>query len=122
MAWPILAMAGAGLVKDRFMDAPREDRDRRLAAMTQLYSPWTGLRSEKIREADGPLGATIKGATAGLGFASQNAMLGSLGQKKAPSTPVVINTAPTDDMYDSSIFGGGYQSNNPYSLLRSGGR
>lgn len=63
----ILIGAGAGLLKSKLVDAPREERERELAAKTQLYSPWTGLKANPIQEAD-PLGSAMQGGIAGAQF------------------------------------------------------
>lgn len=55
---------GAGLGKSLFFDAPREESDRKLAASTQRYSPWTGLKANPIRESD-PLGSAMQFGTTG---------------------------------------------------------
>ncbi len=59
--------AGAGLLKSEFMDRPKEERQRVLAAETQRYSPWTGLKANKIEEAD-PMGSAMTFGAAGLGL------------------------------------------------------
>lgn len=69
---PITALAigaGAGLLKSELLDRPREQKQRTLAAETQRYSPWTGLKADPIHEAD-PLGSALT-------FGSQGAMLGA---------------------------------------------
>lgn len=59
MPWLALALgAGAGLVKSEAVDRPKEDRDRQLAAATQRFAPWTGLKAGPITEAD-PLGSAL---------------------------------------------------------------
>lgn len=66
MLWALpLAMGAAGLLKGQLIDKPRERRDRTLAAETQRYSPWTGLRANPVREAD-PFGSMLQGGMAGL--------------------------------------------------------
>jgi hypothetical protein len=65
-----LAMAGIGaalgLGKNLFFDAPKEKAQRRLAAETARFSPWTGLSSSSvpITPAD-PLGSVIQGGLTG---------------------------------------------------------
>jgi len=66
----IAILAGTGLLKSELVDRPREDRQRRLAAETQRYSPWTGLQAGHIQEAD-PFGSAIQGGLQGAAF-SQN--------------------------------------------------
>lgn len=43
---------GVGLGKGILYDQPREERERKLAAETQRFSPWTGLKAEKPKEAN----------------------------------------------------------------------
>lgn len=53
MPWTGLAIgAGLGLLKSETVDKDREERQRRLAAETQRYSPWTGLQAGPIQESD----------------------------------------------------------------------
>lgn len=66
--WPLLvAGLGAGLLKSELVDRPREDRQRKLAAETQRYSPWTGLRAGNIQEAD-PFGESLNMGMTGAAF------------------------------------------------------
>lgn len=88
MPFPIavpIAMAAAGLLKGLTVDAAKESRQRKLAAETSRYSPWTGLAPQQVQEAD-PLGSAMQFGSAGLGLgqgiqsaagneALQNAML-----------------------------------------------
>lgn len=63
MALGLAIGAGAGLLKSQLIDAPREARQRKLAAATQRYSPWTGLQAQPIMPAD-PFGNALQfGAT-----------------------------------------------------------
>jgi hypothetical protein len=60
---PLTIGALLGLGKSLIFDAPKEKRQRELAAKTQELSPWTGLKSSPIEEAD-PFGSALKyGAT-----------------------------------------------------------
>lgn len=54
----LLIGAGGGLLKSVTVDKAREDRQRKLAAATQRYSPWTQLQAQPIQEAD-PFGSTL---------------------------------------------------------------
>jgi len=60
-----LILAGLGLAKSVTTDKWKEDRQRELAANTQRYSPWTGLRANPIEEAD-PFGSTMQGGVQGI--------------------------------------------------------
>lgn len=56
MPFPImLALAGAQM----FSQAQKEKRDKKLAAATQAYSPWTGMKANPIEYAD-PIGTGMK--------------------------------------------------------------
>lgn len=57
-------LAGAGLAKGLFADAPRANRQRKLAAETTRYSPWTGLQAQQVQEAD-PFGSALQGLATG---------------------------------------------------------
>lgn len=73
--WGALGIgAGLGLLKSLAIDAPKEARQRKVAAATQRYSPWTGLQAQPVQEAD-PFGSALQfGATgAMLGQGIQNA-------------------------------------------------
>ena len=68
------AMAAAGALKGELIDKPKANKQRELAASTQQYSPWTGLKANPVQEAD-TLGNMISGAGAGaqMGMAMQGA-------------------------------------------------
>ena len=75
MALTGLAIAAAiGLAKSEFVDKPKEQRQRKLAAETQRLSPWTGLQAGQIQEAD-PVGTAMQ-------FGATGAQIGS-GYKKS---------------------------------------
>lgn len=57
-------MGGAGLLKSELIDRPREQEQRRQAAITARWSPWTGMAPGAIQSAD-PFGAVLQGATTG---------------------------------------------------------
>lgn len=59
----MLIGSAVGLGKSALIDKPKEDSERKLAAETQRYSPWTGLKANAITKAD-PFGSALKyGAT-----------------------------------------------------------
>lgn len=59
MSWIAAAIgAGVGLTKAIAIDKPKENRQRKLAAETIRYSPWTHMQAGPIQEAD-PLGSTL---------------------------------------------------------------
>ena len=63
-------MAGLGLAKSELVDRPREERQRRQAAITARWSPWTGMAPGGIQEAD-PLGSAMEAGLTGA-MLSQN--------------------------------------------------
>lgn len=82
--WPIIAMSAAGLGLG-LLDKRRQHEEEDAQLAKQKYSPWTGLQAREVKRAD-PLGGAVKGGMAGLGFMSQNGMLGGMGQTVAPGT------------------------------------
>lgn len=71
MSWAAVAIGGGSmLLKSELIDAPKAERQRKLAAETQRYSPWTGLKANPVQEAD-PFGSTLQGAAAGASAGSQ---------------------------------------------------
>ena len=87
MFWlPMLAGAGLGLAKSAFIDKPQADKQRKLAAATAAYSPWTGMTPQMPKDVDylGPaLQAGMTGAMLGQSMQSaENAtQLGKLQQQ-----------------------------------------
>lgn len=66
----IAAAAGALLGAEKNKEAKdREDKDRMLAAQTQLYSPWTHLQAGPISHANSFVGDVGQGALQGVGMA-----------------------------------------------------
>lgn len=124
-------LGGVGLAKSAFIDTPKENRDRELAAETQRYSPWTGLKAGEIREAD-PLGSTLQGGVSGY-MLGQNMEKQKLQNKwlQADINRMNLGLTPSAkvgfDMNDSNFFGAdsyaGARSNapspagNPWSLF-----
>lgn len=66
----IALLAGAGLAKSELVDRPREQEQRRQAAITARWSPWTGMSPNAIQNAD-PFGSAIQGGLTGA-MLSQN--------------------------------------------------
>lgn len=64
-------LGGVGLLKSEFIDRPREDRQRKMAAVTARWSPWTGMSPNQIQEAD-PFGTAIQGGLAGAMIGQAN--------------------------------------------------
>jgi len=67
-------MAGLGLAKSELVDRPREQEQRRQAAITARWSPWTGMAPNAIQTAD-PFGSAIQGGLTGA-MLSQNQQAG----------------------------------------------
>lgn len=63
--WAMMALAGAA--KAATIDKDKEKRDRTLAANTQRYAPWTGLRADPVQEAD-PFGKALSYGVTGAGL------------------------------------------------------
>lgn len=80
--------AAAGLAKDQLVDKPADARKRKLAAETQRYSPWTGLKADPVNDSNtlgtmmtagatgAQIGAGVKANEANVKF--QNAMTNRL--------------------------------------------
>lgn len=77
----MLIGSGIGLAKSKFIDGPKEEKDRELAARTQELSPWTGLKANTVKAAD-PFGSALKYGATGLEMGRQanydKAMMGAL--------------------------------------------
>lgn len=66
---------GIGAGKSAFIDAPRERRQRELAAVKWRTSPWTGVVPGDVAETDyfgNSLGGALQGASLGQGINAQN--------------------------------------------------
>lgn len=72
---PMTIGALAGLGKSFLIDAPKADRDRKLAATTAALSPWTGMQPTMPQEAN-PFGSALQGGMAGAMFQQANPGLG----------------------------------------------
>lgn len=68
-----LLMGGAGLAKGELIDKPREQRQRKMEAEIQRWSPWTGMGAKPVQQAD-PFASAMQGGMSGamLGGALQN--------------------------------------------------
>lgn len=82
MPLPLLALAGGGaglgLIKSLTLDRAREDRQRKLAAETARYSPWTKMTPGAIEEAD-PFGSAMQGGFSGAALGQNIAQMGGGG-------------------------------------------
>ena len=79
MAWVAVGTTAAGLLAGKMKNDRAkavESSDRKLAAETQRYSPWTGMTAGPIRNAGSGWGDMLGGATQGYSFGAgiQNGM------------------------------------------------
>lgn len=95
----LLAIGSAlGLAKSEFSDRPKAERQRKLAATTAKWSPWTGMQPVMPQEPD-PLGSAVKygltGAVLGqaLGGGTEEAADGEFTDATAQD---VSNYTPTE--------------------------
>ncbi len=115
MTWVIAgttaAMLAAGAAKSAAVDAPRADRQRKLAAETQRYSPWTGMSAEPVKEADyfgnmlqfGTTGAMLGQGVRNMGL--QADMQGKMGS--VLDSEIARNNAMAAHMGQGSLSPGG---------------
>lgn len=68
---PMTIGALAGLGKSMLIDAPKAERDRKLAATTATLSPWTGMQPTMPQDAN-PFGSALQGGMAGAAFSQAN--------------------------------------------------
>ena len=65
MAMTALAVGAAlGLAKSQLVDKPAEQRQAMQAAVTQNWSPWTGIKAQPVKYAD-PFASAMTGAAQG---------------------------------------------------------
>jgi hypothetical protein len=92
---PLLAGAALGGVKTLFGKG-RESRDRKLAAETQRYAPWTGLEAKPVQE-ESLFGNLLQGGVTGamlgqgLGEAANVAGAGGAAAGSAADTVNLLN-------------------------------
>jgi hypothetical protein len=104
---------GAGLLKSEAIDRPAANRQRKLAAETQKYSPWTGLKAEEVKEPNAMGDMLTFGATgAQLGAGLQNAEA-SKGLMKAQQNWLSRGGSP---MYTAATYAGPTPRANPWRL------
>ncbi len=90
------AMAAAGALKGMTIDKEKEKADRKAAAETMRWSPWTGMQAGPIQGAD-PFGSALQGGMGGLSLMqgmesadNQNALMKS--QQDAYNRQGMANT------------------------------
>ncbi len=121
-----LAAIGAalGAAKGEFIDKPREQRQREVAATTQRFSPWTGMSAGPIKEADtfgNVLQGGMTGASLGQGLESQAAYKDALAKQAGTGS---IMAAGGNGAYNLGVqYPQGYQpapqigQSSPWNLL-----
>lgn len=130
----ILAGAGMGLVKG-MSDKDRERKDRRVAAETAMWSPWTGMQPDKVQSAD-VMGSTMQGGLAGASVGQSVARndaysdyLSKISPQEAtapaaglvgPPAPGAVAPPPPPASTDFSL-SGPYSEDDPRSVNWSGG-
>lgn len=95
-----LIMGGTGLAKGATIDRWKEDRQRNLAANTQRYSPWTGLRAGPIEEAD-PFGSAMQGGVQGYAL-GQNIEAAEAGKKLTEAQTAYLQAMNGGQKQDAS--------------------
>ena len=77
---PLILAAGM-MAKNQLVDKPKEEKDRKLQAITAQYSPWTGMTPQAVKNTSA-VDAGLQGAGAGLsmqqGMDMQSAQLDAL--------------------------------------------
>ena len=107
MSWVAVGVAAVGMAKSEFIDRPAAERQRKLAAQTELYSPWTGMKAGKINEPDtfgaglkyGATGAMIGNSLADQSIDQEKALENTSGFAANGSTPESWNGMLTDEQY-----------------------
>lgn len=103
-----IALIGGGLGLGKgLMDKDAEDRQRKVAAITARWSPWTGMSPQMPRDAN-VLGSTLEGALAG-------AMLGKqFGGGGAADKPLEVPQLTESDYMGSTGQDIGYLGYDPF--------
>lgn len=61
-------MSAAGLLKSELVDRPRQKRQANLAAEITRWSPWTGMKADRVQESD-PFGQALQFGATGASMA-----------------------------------------------------
>lgn len=112
-----LLLGLAGLAKSAAIDVPAAARQRKLAAATQRFSPWTGMQAGPVKEAD-PLGSALSFGLTGLSLDQNMDMHNKLMQQKDLATLGALGKdlgAQAPMAYAGSSYGG-----TPWASLRTG--
>lgn len=116
----LLIGAAVGGLKAGLVDEPAAERQRKLAASTQRYSPWTGLKANAVKEPDyfgSALGFGTAGAQVGMGL-QQNALNEKIAERLTAGAPMTVNAQAGGGPYSllPQAYGQNpFQLSNPYS-------
>lgn len=120
-----LILAGGMIAKNQLVDKPKEERERKLQAITAQYSPWTGMTPQAVKETSA-LDAGLQGAATGLtmqqGMDMQDAQLGALKSQagyfdraSAPqAAPADMSSMPSASSLQGPGMSGGYNRKRSY--------
>lgn len=111
-----LILAGGMIAKQQLVDKPREERQRKLQAITAQYSPWTGMTPQAVQESS-PFEAGLQGAASGLAMgqnmdmqqAQMNALKSQAGywdRMQAENAAPAETQIPTASSFQAPAFGG----------------
>jgi hypothetical protein len=87
-------MAGLGLAKSELVDRPREEEQRRRAAVTARWSPWTGMAPGAVQEAN-PLGSAMEAGLTGAALSQQQQKLDNEALKNKPQLSLAGGSGQT---------------------------
>lgn len=117
MVWlPLLAGAGIGLAKSLFVDKPQAEKQRKLAAATAAYSPWTGMTPQQPKDVD-YLGPMLQGGMTGAMLGQAAATAGQQEQLAGLQQQYLKN----QNKLMQQQLGGGISNATTGSMLDSGG-
>lgn len=116
MAWwiPLAIGAGAGLGKG-LLDQEEQDRQRKIAAVTARWSPWTGMQAQLPRGSN-MLGSVLSGAMAGAMMGKQFG--GAEGAAAPAETPLQAPQLTEADYMGTSGQTLGYLGYDPFMQQR----
>jgi hypothetical protein len=98
----LAAILGAtGLAKSELIDRPKEERQRKVAAETLRWSPWTGITPAGIKEAD-PFGSALQGAAVGAMVGQAGGEAGAADATKSKDVAELSLTGGTEPMVGQS--------------------
>lgn len=104
MSWIMVGSAVVGGVAGKMKnDAAKSQANsqRKLAAETQRYSPWTGLQAQPIQEAGSTFGDVVGGALGGASM-GQGLASGWKGLAKKQAAPTTVSDLSPEYMPNKS--------------------